>query len=187
VQLITSDDYSQYPTLKDKMKDFDLKVKEHIGVFNADLILQTKADDPEDVLFEPPGDGGTPNQDDELDEEDYPDACGFDPLIQAQVILAHKGRDMMATVVGQKRDANGNLVGRKHKIPVLDSQVYDVEFLYGERQKISYNLLAEHLLLSQVGEEGNQYQLFKEINDHRKDPKRAVKKADQMYNQGNKS
>jgi hypothetical protein len=39
VRPITSDDYSQYPTLKDEMKDFDLKVKEHIGVFDADLIL----------------------------------------------------------------------------------------------------------------------------------------------------
>jgi hypothetical protein len=35
VRPITSDDYSQYPTLKDKMKDFDLKVKEHIGVFDV--------------------------------------------------------------------------------------------------------------------------------------------------------
>jgi hypothetical protein len=150
------------------------------------LILQTEADNPEEVLFEPPGDGGTPNQDDKLDEEDDPDAQGFDPLIRAQVILAHKGGDMMATVVGRKRDANGNLVGQKHEIPVLDSPVYDVEFLDGERQEISYDLLAEHLL-SQVDKEGNQYQIFKEIVDHWKDPKRAVNKADQMYNQGNKS
>jgi hypothetical protein len=71
------------------------------------------------------------------------------------------------------------------KNPVLDSRVYDVEFLDGERQEISYNLLAEHLL-SQVDKEGNQYQIFKEIVDHRKDPERAVNKANQMYNQGNK-
>jgi hypothetical protein len=83
------------------MKDFDLKVKEHIGVFNADLILQTKADNPEEMLIEPPGDGGTPNEDNELDEEDDPDARGFNPLIQALVILTHKGGDMMATVVGR--------------------------------------------------------------------------------------
>jgi hypothetical protein len=46
--------------------------------------------------------------------------------------------------------------------------------------KKSHNLLAEHLL-SQVDEEGNQYQLFKEIVDHRKDPKRTIDKADQFY------
>jgi hypothetical protein len=81
VQPITSDNYSQYPTIKDKMKDFDFKVKEHIGIFDADLILQTEADDPEEVLFKPLGDGDTPKQDNKLDEEDNPDAHGFNPLI----------------------------------------------------------------------------------------------------------
>jgi hypothetical protein len=185
VQPIPSDDYSQNPTIKDEMKDLDFKVKEQIGIFDADLILQTEADNPEEVLFKPPGDGDMPNQDNELDEEDDPDARGFNPLIRAQVILTHKGGDMTSTVVGWKRDANGNLVGQKHKIPVLDSRVYNVEFLDGERQEISNYLLAEHLL-SQVDKEGNQYQIFKEIVDHWKDPKRTVDKADQMYNQGNK-
>jgi hypothetical protein len=45
VRPITSDDYSPYPTLKEEMKDFDFKAKENIGVFDADLILQTKADE----------------------------------------------------------------------------------------------------------------------------------------------
>jgi hypothetical protein len=53
--------------------------------------------------------------------------------------------------------------------------MYKVEFLHGERQQVSYNLLAEHLL-SQVDEEDNQYQMFKEIVDHRRDPKKAVEK-----------
>jgi hypothetical protein len=56
----------------------------------------------------------------------------------------------------------------------------------GERQQVSYNLLAEHLL-SQVDKEGNQYQLFKEIVDHRRDLKKAVKKADQFYHRNGKS
>jgi len=76
-------------------------------------------------------------------------------------------------------------VGQKHKLPVLDSCVYEVEFLDGERQEISFNILAEHLL-SQIDEEGNQYQIFKEIVDHRKDPKRAVDKADQFFTKGKK-
>jgi hypothetical protein len=41
--------------------------------------------------------------------------------------------------------------------------------------------------LSQVDEEGNQHQLFKEIVDHRKDPKKAVEKTDQLYHQNGKS
>ena len=93
---------------------------------------------------------------------------------------------MATVVVGWKRDLDGNLIGRKHHIPVLDSRAYEVEFLDGERQQVSYNLLAEHLL-SQVDEEGNQHQLFKEIVDHQKNPKKAVEKADQLYHQNGKS
>jgi hypothetical protein len=119
-------------------------------------------------------DGNVSIQDNKLDMED-PNMPAFDPLVKEQVILPNKGGDMMATVVGQKRDLDGNLIGRKHHIPVLDSRAYEVEFLDGEHQQVSYNLLAEHLL-SQVDEEGNQHQLFKEIVDHQKDPKKLFRK-----------
>jgi hypothetical protein len=72
-------------------------------------------------LFEPTWDGKQlDRQGDDLDKGD-PNALEFDPLINAQVILAHKDGDMMTTVFGQKRDVNGNLVGHKHKVPTLDS------------------------------------------------------------------
>jgi len=89
----------------------------------------------------------------------------FDPLVCAEVTLPHKGSDMMAKVVGRKHDAAGNLIGRKHKLPVLDSRVYEVEFLDGECQEVSFNILAKHLL-SQIDKEGNQYHIFKKIVDH---------------------
>jgi hypothetical protein len=131
-------------------------------------------------------DGNVSVHDNELDMED-PDTPGFDPLVKAQVILLHKGGDVMAMVVGQKRDLDGNLIGRKHRIQVLDSQAYEVKFLDGEWQQVSYNLLAEDLL-SQNDEEGNQHQLFKKIGvDHQKDPKKAIEKADQLYHQNGKS
>jgi len=84
-----------------------------------------------------------------------------------------------------EQDANGNLVGWKHKLPVLNARVYKVKFLDGEHQEISFNILAEHLLL-QIDEEGNQYQIFKEIIDHCKDPKKAVEKANQYLTKGKK-
>jgi hypothetical protein len=61
-----------------------------------------------------------PDQDYKLDAED-PNAWGFDALVKAKVNLKHKDKDMMATVFGQKRDANGNLIGHKHKVPTLHS------------------------------------------------------------------
>ena len=183
VRPITPEDYQKYPELKDEMQAFDTQVKEFVGTFDEDKILQTEADDPEEDSFVPEaaanvnGDGPTAS---EAADEDDTNAPGFDPLVNAQVILPHKGSDMMAKVLGRKRNADGNLIGRKHRIPTLDSRVYDVEFLDGERQQISYNLLAEHLF-SQMDEEGVQHQLFHEIVDHRKNPKRAVEKADQFF------
>jgi hypothetical protein len=112
------------------------------------------------------------------------DGWGFDPLISAQLVLPHKEGDMMAKATKRKRDSAGNLVGRKHQIPPLDSRVYEVEFIDGAvRQEIAYNVLAEHLLC-EMDEEGNQYQIFKDIVDHRKHPKKAVEKADQYYTKG---
>jgi hypothetical protein len=67
----------------------------------------------------------------------------------------------------RKRDGNGKYVGRKHKNPVLNSTVYEIEFLGGERQEIAYNILAENLL-SQVDEEGKQCQIFRDIIGHRR-------------------
>jgi len=82
------------------MKSFNEKVKEVIGIFDGV---------PE---------GGLP-LDEDLD--DHVDGQDFDPLIHAEVILLHKGSDMMAKVLGQKQDADGNLVGRKNCIPTMDT------------------------------------------------------------------
>jgi len=85
----------------------------------------------------------------------------------------------MAKILGQKHDANGNLVGCRNCIPTFDSHVYEVEFLDGLRQHIAYNVLAGHLA-SGVDLEGNQFQIIKEIADHWKD-KHAVEIANQYY------
>jgi len=63
----------------------------------------------------------------------------------------------------------------------MDTQCYEVKFLDGEHQHITYNVLAEHLL-SGVDSEGKQFQIFKEIVDHHKDH-RTVEIVDQYYKQ----
>ena len=90
-----------------------------------------------------------------------PDAAvGIDPLIHATVILPRGDRSELGRVTDRKRNSDGLYVGRKHRIPTLDSRIYVVEFPAGEEVDISYNTLAEHLF-SQVDSEGNQYQIFK--------------------------
>ena len=135
------------------MKEFETRIKEYVGVHDNDAILQSEVDEPEEEIFEATPDGILPT-DEDLEED--PNGPSFDPLIvsKAQVVLPHKEGDMMIAVdIKRKRDANGNLVGRKQRFPRLDSRVYEVEFLDGERQKIAYNILAEHLL-SQSGRRG---------------------------------
>ncbi len=107
------------------------------------------------------------------------DGQDFDPLIHAEIILPHKGSDMMAKVLGWKPDADSNLVGHKNRIPTMDTQCYEVKFLDGEHQHITYNVLAEHLL-SGIDSKGKQFQNFKEIVDHHKDH-HAVEIANQYY------
>ena len=80
-------------------------------------------------------------------------------------------------MIGRKRNADGNYIGRAHKNPQLDSRIFTVRFPNGEEKDITYNILAEHLF-SQVDSEGNQYRLFREIIHHRR-KKSALDKADQ--------
>jgi hypothetical protein len=129
-------------------------IKEHIGSFDENLILQIAPDEVERTSAqESLPDGILMHRDlEEPDKQDAVGARGFDPLIPAEVILPHREGDMIAAeVIGRKHNVNGNLVGRAHKNPLLDSRVYKVEFLDSEHQQVSYNLLAEHLL-SQIDE-----------------------------------
>jgi hypothetical protein len=115
---ITPNNYVKYPTLKDELKEFNDKVQEHIGAFPASFSRQRKMNWRKTFL-----------------SQWKMAMCPFTttsltwrtptrrlyPLVKPQVILPHKGGDVMATVVGRKGDLDGNLIGRKHHIPVLDS------------------------------------------------------------------
>jgi len=111
VQPVTIDDYAKYPKLKEEMRSFNEQVKEVIGIFDGSLVLQSEADEPEEALFILVPEGGL---DEDLD--DHVDGQDFDPLNCAEVILPHKGSDIMAKVLGWKCDADSNLVGHKAKL-----------------------------------------------------------------------
>ena len=97
-------------------------------------------------------------------------------MVDATIYLPHQDRNEIAKVMDRKKNANGNFVGRKHRIPSLDSRVYTVQFADGEKKDVSYNMLAEHLY-SQVDSEGNQYRVYQDIISHRRKSS-AVHKAD---------
>ena len=59
-----------------------------------------------------------------------------------------------AKVTKSLRDANGIPIGTANDNPILDTRVYEVEYLDGHRASLSANTIAENIF-SQVDEEGN--------------------------------
>ena len=102
------------------------------------------------------------------DADDEPTPLTFDNYLGAEVVLS-KGDDMVAgKVVGRKRDSDGKPVGRENKNPMLDTRVYEVEFVDGGHAEFGANVIAENMY-AQCNVDGNQFQLMDCIVDHRKD------------------
>ena len=125
-----------------------------------------------------------PNKRKSTDHASYGDdkVSGHDPFNNGTVYLPHNDRNEIAKIIGRKKNPDGTYVGRRHKIPTLDSRIFTVQFPDGIEKDIAYNLLAEHLF-SRVDSEGNQYRLFKGIIGHRKLDS-AVDKADGFRRSG---
>ncbi len=128
-----------------------------------------EADDGEYDPYEPEAE--RPELDD-YDEET------LDKLLAAEVILPKGDYQFVGKVIGRKRDANGNPVGRAKSNPILDTRVYEVEFPDGSVNDYAANILAE-ALYAQVDVDGNRFLLLKEIIDHKTDAT-ALSKSDAM-------
>ena len=74
------------------------------------------------------------------------------------------------------RDENGNPIGRAHENPILDTRMFEVEFLDGTKSTMAANAIAQNMF-AQVDQEGHRLMLMDKITDFRSD-KRAVKQAD---------
>ena len=73
-------------------------------------------------------------------------------------------------------DIEGRPIGVPNKNPILDSSMYEVEYLDGTIEILPANLIAENIL-SQVDQEGHRQMMLDEIIDHRTN-KDAIKKED---------
>ena len=71
-----------------------------------------------------------------------------------------------AKVTKRLRDANGLPIGTANDNPILDTRLYEVEYLDGYKSSLTANTIAENIF-SQVDEEGNRYVLLDAIIDHR--------------------
>jgi hypothetical protein len=71
-----------------------------------------------------------------------------------------------ATVKRRKLNKDGERIGTQNSNPLLDTRVYEIEFLDGTIEAVTANIIAKNLL-SQVDSEGQRQLMLDEIIDHR--------------------
>ena len=65
------------------------------------------------------------------------------------------------------KDANGLPIVTANENPILDTRVYEVEYVDGNKASLTANAIAKNIF-AQVDDEGNRHLLFDEIIDHRR-------------------
>ena len=109
------------------------------------------------------------NDDSVPEADDYTPEVGDDTYINMEVVLPRDDEGpTFAKVTKRLRDANGIPIGTANDNPILDSRMYEVEYLDGYRASLSANTIAENMF-AQVDEDGNRYTILDDIVDHRVD------------------
>jgi hypothetical protein len=83
-----------------------------------------------------------------------------------------------------KIDEDGKSIGTANNNPILDTRLYEVEFIDGTIESITANAIAENLL-AQVDAEGQRQLMIDEIIDHRSDATAIQKKDGYVINKRN--
>ena len=114
--------------------------------------------DPKPVTL-PPTDKLTEKEQLDLDQNRF---------ISARVKVPVGGEEKFGKVLGRKRDADGELIGKSNSNPLQDTTVYDVEFDDGKVEQFTANIIAESIY-SKLDPDGNSVALLEEIMDHKRD------------------
>ena len=136
--------------------------------------------------------GNKPNPDDWADlmedDEDFrdefanvyndsgvPEADEFTPevledtYVNMEVALPRKDDgSTFAKVTKRLRDANGIPIGVANDNPILDTRVYEVEYMDGRKASLAANAIATNMF-AQIDDDGNRFVLLDSIVDHRTD------------------
>ena len=112
-----------------------------------------------------------------LDADESEPSLNDDGMYVNMEIGLPRGEDgNLERAIVKKRavDVDGNPIGVPNKNPILDSSMYEVEYIDGTIEVLPANLIAENIL-SQVDQEGHRQMMLDEIIDHRANDA-AVKK-----------
>jgi hypothetical protein len=155
--------------VQERKAAFEVSLKDKLGkryVLAKDTLKDEEEDTPSQIDYEPVLQDD-PKQE-PIAEADEVQHEAFDKYISARVCVPQGDNMMYGTVKNRKRDSDGELIGKTHKNPLLDTSVYEVEFDNGDSEAYHANIIAESIY-SQVDDDGYTTYLLKEIIDHKKD------------------
>ncbi len=139
LQSMASFDETAEERLGDKLTRSEL---EEVGIPNTPEYLRYADEDQNKMTFP------------DLDEEVTPEAG--DEYVHASVMLPRGSQMMHGTVKARKRDLDGNPIGCQSDNPILDTQLYDVEFPDGEVTPLTANAIAQ-AMYTQCDIDRNEY------------------------------
>ena len=167
----------QTDDVKETFKAYDIELARRVGVDD----FPTEGDKPDPELW-----ADLRDKDADFNEEFFkvyqdsglPDADIDEPtpgiadaeLLSMELALPRDGEGPeLARVKRRKTDQDGKPIGRAHLNPILDTRVFEVEFIDGHTAAMTANGIAENLF-AQVDQEGHRLLLMDEIIDHRRGP-----------------
>ena len=103
-----------------------------------------------------------------MDEEPEVNPEWGDQYVNADILLPKGDAMARGQVVGQKQDANGNIIGKFNQYPIiLKTSLYEVEFSGEEMTELAANIIA-YSMYAQCDVDRNEYLLLEAFINHRK-------------------
>ena len=106
-----------------------------------------------------------------------------DNYVNKSVMLPKENSYARGKIIGQKRDADGNYVGRINDNPILDTREYRVEFDGGEVIKLTANVIKEFMYAA-YDDSGNYYLMMDSIVDYQKSNKALSVSSQRLVHRG---
>lgn len=109
------------------------------------------------------------NDDTVQEADDYTPEIGDDTYLNMEVALPREDDGpTFAKVTKRLRDANGIPIGVANDNPILDTRVYEVEYMDGRKASLAANAIATNMF-AQIDDDGNRFVLLDSIVNHRTD------------------
>ena len=163
VQNVTVED-ALLPSMQKLMSAHDANVNSYLDCNTKIIPIDDKIcaahilDAPEEFYFST---NGQP-------EEDSHDVEQFDEIVSAAIEMNRGGEVVRGHVIDRVHDDAGNLVGKHHPNPLVNTSRYSVDYEDGSSDELASNVIAE-AIFAKVNDEGREYLLLDSIIDHKRD------------------